>query len=95
MNKNYLNILFFSKSGLRLIWPILTITLLIFIGEVLFVDPFGNFLSKIGLSEVTGAIAQNWSDSLGDSFLKNSEISYCSRFHTDSIKVFTEKIVYL
>ncbi|UCE17067.1 MAG: CPBP family intramembrane metalloprotease [Gemmatimonadota bacterium] len=67
MNKKLLNTLFFSKSGLRLIWPIIAVALLIYVGEVLFVDPFGNLLSKVGLSEVTGAVAQNWFDSLGDS----------------------------
>lgn len=67
MNNKYLNSLFFSQKGIRLIWPALTVIILIVIGEILFVDPFGKLLSKIGFSEVKGAIAHNWSESLGDS----------------------------
>ena len=67
MRNYYLNIAFFSKKEIRLIWAILAVITLIVIGEVLFVDPFAKLLSKIGLSEVTGTITQTWSDAIGDS----------------------------
>jgi membrane protease YdiL (CAAX protease family) len=67
MKNKHLNKLLFSKRGIRLIWSIFTLVTMIFIGEILLVDPFVKLLSKIGLSEVTGAISQNWSDALGDS----------------------------
>jgi len=66
ISRNF-NFLIYSKKGLRLIWPILGVVLLIVIGEVLFVDPFGRLLSILGLSKVTSTIAQNWSESLGGS----------------------------
>lgn len=68
MKNRYLDKIFFSKKGIRLLWGILAVIAFIFVGEILLVDPFGILLSKIGLSEVTGAIAQTWSDALGDSF---------------------------
>lgn len=40
---------------------------LTFAGEFIFVDSFVKLLPKIGLSEVTGVIAKNWSESLGES----------------------------
>lgn len=67
MNNKYLTILLFSKKGIRLIWPILGVILLILIGEIIFVDPFGNLISKFGLSEVTGTVPHGWADSIGDS----------------------------
>lgn len=67
MKNYYLDRIFFSKKGIRLIWTILAVVTLVAIGEVLFVDPFTILLSKLGLSEVSGTVAQTWSDSLGDS----------------------------
>jgi len=58
---------FFSKKGIRLIWAILSVITLIFIGEILIIDPLAKLLPKVGLSEVTATVAQTWSDSLGDS----------------------------
>lgn len=67
MKNYYSDKVFFSKKGIRLIWAILAVITLIVIGEVLFVDPFAKLLSKIGLSEVTGTVAQTWPESIGDS----------------------------
>lgn len=67
MKNYYLDRVFFSRNGIRLIWPILAVVTLIVIGEVLFVDPLARLLSAIGLTEVTGIVPQSWSDSAGDS----------------------------
>jgi membrane protease YdiL (CAAX protease family) len=66
--KKYFNIILFSKKGMRLIWPIATVVLLIIIGETIIVDPLSALLSKIGFDEVTGVLPANgWNDSIGDS----------------------------
>ena len=67
MKNNLLSTLLFSSKGLRIIWSILAVILLIIICELIFVDPLSKLLSTIGLSEVTGAIPQNWQEAMGDS----------------------------
>ena len=65
-NLNISTILF-SIKGTRLIWSILVVILLIIFGELVVVDSFLKFSPNIGLSEVTGTVAQNWAESIGDS----------------------------
>ncbi len=67
MKNRNLNKLFYSHISIRLIWAFLAVMMLIFAGELIFVDSFVKLLPKIGLSEVTGIIAKNWSESLGES----------------------------
>ena len=68
MKNKFFKTLLFSNSDLRIIWAVLVVIVLVVVGEVIIVDPFGKLLSIFGLSEVSSAVAQNWAESLGDSF---------------------------
>ncbi len=50
MKIKYLNKLFYSHRSIRLIWAILAVMILIFAGELIFVDSFVKLLPKLGLS---------------------------------------------
>ena len=61
--------LFYSGQQIRLIWPIVTVILIIVLGELLIVDPFGKLLILLGLSESQVSNAQEWSQAIYE-FLK-------------------------
>jgi membrane protease YdiL (CAAX protease family) len=61
--------IFYSGQQIRLIWPIITIILLIILGELLIVDPFGVLLNFFGFSESLNSNAQEWSPAIYE-FLK-------------------------
>ena len=63
--------IFYSGPQIRLVWPIVTIILIITLGELLIVDPFGRLLSFFGLSQSHISNAQEWSPAIHE-FLKRS-----------------------
>jgi len=67
--------IFYSGRHIRLIWPIITIILLIILGELLLVDPFGRLLNFFGLSESANSNAQEWSPAIYE-FLKRGLRSF-------------------
>jgi membrane protease YdiL (CAAX protease family) len=62
----FINKIVFSDKGLRLVWVIAVLALLITIGEVVIVDPLGALLEIFGLSDFKGTMARSWATSLHD-----------------------------
>jgi len=65
--KRWFQFLTNSKKGIRIIWLLIPVILLITIAEMLVVDPFSKLLGSLGLNEVTGVLPQSWGEAIGDS----------------------------
>ncbi len=60
--------IFYGSKGIRLFWPIVVVILLIVLGELVLVDPFGKLLQVLGLSQPVTSNAQEWSPSIYNFF---------------------------
>lgn len=56
-----------KNNTVRIVWLLASLFSLIFISEFLIVDPLTILIKKIGLSEVTSVLPENWSQAIGDS----------------------------
>jgi membrane protease YdiL (CAAX protease family) len=65
--KNIIEKIFISKKGIRILWLVIIVITLIFLGEILIVDTSVKLLTNLGLSEVKNTVAKTWSSALGDS----------------------------
>jgi membrane protease YdiL (CAAX protease family) len=63
--------IFYNGLQIRLIWPVVTIILIITLGELLIVDPFGKLLNFLGLSESHISNAQEWSPAIYEFFKRS------------------------
>lgn len=63
--------LLYHREGIRIIWPTVLILLLIFLSEILIVDPIGLLLDKIGFADSSNAVEHEWSLAIHD-ILKRS-----------------------
>ena len=66
--KNRLNFLlrktFYCDEEIRLVWSSIIIVLIIVLGEYIIVDPFGELLKSIGLTDAEIPNAHNWSTAI-------------------------------
>ncbi len=58
--KKTIRILIYREDQVRLVWPISIVLVLIILGELLIVDPFGSFINKIGFSDTSGLAGHEW-----------------------------------
>jgi membrane protease YdiL (CAAX protease family) len=63
--------IFYSGEQIRLIWPVVSIIIIIALGELLIVDPFGRLLSFFGLSQSHISNAQEWSPAIYEFFKRS------------------------
>ena len=63
--------IFYSGLQVRLLWPFITIILILILGELIIVDPFGRLLSFLGLSQSQTSNAHEWSPAVYE-FLKRT-----------------------
>jgi hypothetical protein len=56
--------IFYNKDEIRLVWPIITLIILIAASELLIVDPFGKILMLLGLTESPISNAHEWSPAI-------------------------------
>ena len=65
MIRNLFKRLLYSKNGIRIIWIVLVLIVLIVVSEVIIVDPIGTLLQQIGFPEDNGITATNWAQAIG------------------------------
>ena len=67
MVKKFLKTIFLTGGELRIFWTLISVIVLIILGEYLIVKPFTRLICTFGFSEVTGVIPKDWPSAMGDS----------------------------